>query len=489
MTDSATSRQQALQRRDSEFDVLVIGGGIVGAGVARDAALRGLRIALVEQADFAFGTSSRSSRLLHGGLRYLEQGEIALVREASKEKMLLSRLAPHLSQPLPFVFPSWNGSGRPLWKLAVGTQLYELICGGWNPRLASIWSAKRLLAEIPGLRREDLGGGVRYLDALTNDARLVIDTLRSAHQGGALLLNYVRFESSDRSGGKWHCSVRDVLSEKTLELRAKTVVNAAGAWASGLPHSRVRLRLTKGAHIVADRSRLPVPAAVVLSQGDRILFVIPWGERVILGTTDTEYTGDPSDVRTEASDVEYILEVVNSAFPRIGLTRADLISSWAGVRPLIAPETNSTEAPSDISRKHEIRVAEPGWIDVAGGKLTTYRLMAEQVVDQLGNFLDAKLPRSRTATTPILALADRSFSGVLPPPLAADVVRRCCRDEWAIHLDDILLRRTSWHFYHSNQSEIARTVAPWMADELGWDAAQTQGELERYFRTAEFIAP
>jgi glycerol-3-phosphate dehydrogenase len=442
-----------------------------------------LRIALVEQADFASGTSSRSSRLLHGGLRYLAQGHIGLVREASKEKMILHRLAPHLSQPLPFVFPAWRGDGPPLWELAAGVQLYELLAGGRNLSLSSIYGASRLLSEIPGLRGAGLKGGVRYFDALTNDARLVIDTLRSADRAGAVLLNYTRFLTSEWQGGRWRCRLRDELSGETFGLHASAIVNAAGAWASRFPQSHVRLRLTKGAHVVADRSRLPVPAAVVLSHGDRILFVIPWGERVILGTTDTDYEGDPAEVRTDASDITYILGVVNSAFPRARLTPADLIASWAGVRPLIAPARNAKDAPSDISRKHEIRITEPGWIDVAGGKLTTYRLMAEQVVDRL----DGKLPHSRTAETPLLAAADTTLSGVIPPPITTDVVRRCCREEWAIHLDDVLLRRTSWHFYHSNHMEIANSVAGWMAEELAWSVAQTQSEVERYLRTAEFI--
>ena len=442
---------------------------------------------LVEQADFASGTSSRSSRLLHGGLRYLAQGHIGLVREASKEKALLSRLVPHLSQPLPFIFPSWRAGGWPLWKLALGSQLYELLAGGRNLGLSSIYGRTRLLTEIPGLRSEGLSGGVRYFDALTNDARLVIDTLRSASRAGAVLLNYVRLNAAHRQDAGWRCGVRDELSGESFELCARTIVNAAGAWAGTLPHSRVHLRLTKGSHVVADRTRLPVPAAVVLSHGDRILFVIPWGERVILGTTDTDYSGDPAAVRTDPSDIEYILGVVNSAFPQARLTRADMISSWAGVRPLIAPPRTGKMAPSDISRKHEITVTEDGWIDVAGGKLTTYRLMAEQTVDRLGQFLDPKPPRSTTASIPLLAPADTSFSDILPPPLSAQVVAHCCRDEWAIHLDDMLLRRTSWHFYHPNHKEIAETVAQWMAAELGWSATQTKAEHDRYLRTAEFI--
>ena len=465
------------------FDVLIIGGGIVGAGVARDAAMRGLSTLLVEKADFASGTSSRSSRLLHGGLRYLAQGRIGLVREASLEKMRLSRLAPHLCEPLPFVFPVWKGGAYGLWKLSAGVRLYDMLCGGRNLGSSSTLRAGALLRDVPGLRPDNLRGAVRYFDGLTNDARLVIDTLRSAAESGAELLNYAPLLSADRSGAEWRCAVRDELSGETAEVRARTVVNAAGAWAAGLPHSRVRLRLTKGVHLVAERRQIPVSQAVVLSEGRRILFVIPWGERVILGTTDTDYSGDPADVRTDAADIHYILGVVNNAFPEARLTPADLISSWAGVRPLIASGQTTAGAPSDISRSHQIRVAEPGWIDVAGGKLTTYRLMAEQAVDRLGAFLRPEPPRSRTAHSTITAAPG---SGILPPPFTRDVVRQCCRDEWAVQLDDVLLRRTSWHFYHPNQRERAEIVCEWMAEELGWNTERKRCERERYFRVAEF---
>ena len=222
----------------------------------------------------------------------------------------------------------------------------------------------------------------------------------------------------------------------------------------------------------------------MLPEGRRILFVIPWGERVILGTTDTDYSGDPADVRTDAADIRYILGVVNDAFPEARLTPADLISSWAGVRPLIASGATKAGAPSDISRSHQIRVAEPGWIDVAGGKLTTYRLMAEQTVDQVGRFLNPKPPRSRTAHSP---LAAPPGSGILPPPFEFEVVRQCCREESAVHLDDVLLRRTSWHFYHPNHAELAGAVCEWMAAELGWNSERKHSERERYFRVAEFV--
>lgn len=464
------------------LDVLVIGGGIVGSGIARDSALRGLRTLLVEQADFASGTSSRSSRLLHGGLRYLAQGRIGLVREASLEKLRLSRIAPHLSQPLPFLFPVWSGQRPPLWQLAIGVKLYDLLCGGRNLGASSTLRPRGLLERAPGLRTEGLKGGTRHFDALTCDARLVLDTLRSAADAGAAVRNYVPFVSASPAPGGWTCAVRDLLGGTDIEVRARTVVNAAGAWAARIPHSHVRLRLTKGVHLVIDRARLPVEEAVVLPEGDRILFVIPWGERVILGTTDTDYAGDPAAVRTEPADVAYILRVVNGAFTSARIGAADVIATWAGVRPLIAPRHEAHGAPSDISRGHEIRMGEPGWFDVAGGKLTTYRLMAEQTVDQIGRFLKLGLPRSRTAET---LLSRSPYSGVLPPPVEQAVVEHCCRHEWAVHLDDLMLRRTSWHFYHPHHGDVADRAARWMGEALGWSPDDLEAELKRYRETVD----
>ncbi len=301
--------------RPGSVDLLVIGGGITGAGIARDATMRGLHTMLVEQSDFASGTSSRSSRLLHGGLRYLGQGHIRLVMEASREKMRLSKLAPHLSDPLRFYFPVWKGDPWPRWQLAVGVRVYDLLCGGRNLGVSAAHDRAGMLSRVPGLRDSGLTGGVSYFDALTNDARLVIDTLRSAERAGANVFNYVRLLSAERCGSGWSCVVRDQSSGEQVEVRAGAVVNATGAWAQQIPHSSVRLRLTKGVHLVIDRSRLPVDGAVVLSEGKRILFVIPWGERLILGTTDTDYNGDPAAVRTDAQDVDYVLASGQPCFP------------------------------------------------------------------------------------------------------------------------------------------------------------------------------
>ncbi len=464
------------------LDVLVVGGGIVGAGVARDAALRGLRVGLVEQHDFAFGTSSRSSRLLHGGLRYLAQGRVGLVREASVEKRILHRIAPHLAAPLAFIFPTYRcppWGPWALWKLRIGVKLYDLLCGGRNLGRSCGLSRDEVRTLLPGLETDGLTGAVRYYDGLTSDARLVLDTLRSAGAAGALVLNYCALDSAERASDRWTCRVVDRETSRTHDVTARTVVNATGPWAAQLPHSGVHLRLTKGVHLVVDHARLPVPDAVVLTAGSRILFAIPWGPRTILGTTDTDYTGPLDDIRTDPADIRYILDIVNRAFPAAALTDRDLISTWAGVRPLIADPNGG---PSDISRAHEIRSPEPGWWDVAGGKLTTYRLMAEQTIDRLLAELGRPRTRSTTAATPLLAADDTAYSSLVPPPVTRAAVEHYCAREWAIHLDDVLLRRAGWHYDHADPGRLAAEVAAWMGAALRWDAARQAEELQRYHR-------
>ena len=460
------------------FDVLVVGGGIVGSGVARDAAMRGLSVGLVEQYDFASGTSSRSSRLLHGGLRYLAQGRIGLVREASLEKQVLHRIAPHLAEPLPFLFPSYAGTPWPLWQLRIGVKLYDLLCGGRNLGRSESLGAAQVRSLAPGLRQQGLKGAVRYFDALTNDARLVIDTLRSASRHGAALWNYCRLEEAAHDGPDWRCRVRNAHDGRERELQCRTIVNAAGPWGDRLPHSRVRLRMTKGVHLVIDRARLPIPSAVVLPEGRRILFAIPWSDRVILGTTDTDYRGHIEDVVCDPSDLQYVLEVANHVFPEARLTPDDVRSTWAGLRPLVA---NWRGKPSDISRAHVIRPTEPGWWDIAGGKLTTYRLMAQQMVDRLVAHLDRPASPCRTADEPLLEPAEAGdCSHVAPPPVGRATVEHCCRCEWAVHLSDVMIRRTSWHHYWPEAPRMAQQVAGWMADYLGWSAEQTAAEIAAY---------
>lgn len=469
---------------ESPLDVLIIGGGIVGAGIARDAAMRGLKTGLVEQHDFAFGTSSRSSRLLHGGLRYLAQGRIGLVHEASVEKTIIHQIAPHLAEPLPFVFPTYRGNKNwVLWQLKIGVKIYDLLCGGRNLGKSTWLSPASVTARIPGLAKANLNGAVRYYDGFTNDARLVIDTLRSAAKHGAQLLNYARFASATRNDF-WHCEITDQLAGNNFPIRARTVVNATGPWADGLSHSAVKLRATKGIHVVVSRARVSVPETVVMTEGKRILFAIPWGERTILGTTDTDYSGDTNHVVADADDIRYVLGITNHFFPRAQLQTEDVISAWAGLRPLLADPNGK---PSDISRSHEITNPEPGWWDVAGGKLTTYRLMAEQAVDRISKDLRAKqlLPREltpcRTAIEPLLPKAEvNGYSGILPPDFGRAAVEHFCACEWAQHLDDVMVRRTSWHYYHQDAEQKAAQVATWMQEMLDWTDEQRHEEIQRY---------
>jgi glycerol-3-phosphate dehydrogenase len=488
MTGPAEQRQNALRSlTGASLDVLVIGGGIVGAGIARDAAMRGLRVGLAEQHDFAFGTSSRSSRLLHGGLRYLAQGRIGLVHEASVEKKIIHHIAPHLADPLPFIFPTYRcNRDWVLWQLKIGVKIYDLLCSGRNLGRSTWLSQAEVLRDVPGLSQTGLKGAVRYFDGFTNDARLTIDTLRSAAKSGACVLNYCRFKDLSRSE-IWECELEDCLAEKSFPVRARAVVNATGPWAAGLPHSRVKLRLTKGIHLVVDKRRLPVTETVVMTEGKRILFAIPWGDRTILGTTDTDYNGPLDDVRADAADLAYVLRITNQFFPAAKLAEADVINAWAGLRPLVADPSGK---PSDISRAHEIHNPEPGWWDVAGGKLTTYRLMGEQTVDQMVKWLHrlqglhqlhGKAAQCRTAEEPLLPATKTSgVSGILPPEFNRRPVEHYVANEWAVHLDDVMVRRTSWHYYFKDAAAKAQQVAGWMAELLGWTEAHRAAEIARY---------
>jgi glycerol-3-phosphate dehydrogenase len=485
MNGDLSSRAKDLEvLGNTTFDVLVIGGGIVGAGIARDAAMRGLRTALVEQHDFAFGTSSRSSRLLHGGLRYLAQGRVGLVHEASVEKKVIHHIAPHLAEPLPFVFPTYRGNRDwALWQLKIGVKVYDLLCGGRNLGRSGWLRPEELMKKVPGLNTLGLKGAVRYYDGFTNDARLTLDTLRSAVAAGARAVNYCRFVDARRSE-VWECDLEDRIGRKKILLRARTVVNATGPWADGLPHSRVKLRVTKGIHLVVHRKRVPVPETVVMTEGKRILFAIPWGERTILGTTDTDYQGPIEDVRADVSDIAYVLGITNQFFPEARLGPQDVVSVWAGLRPLVADPNGK---PSDISRSHEIRNPEPGWWDVAGGKLTTYRLMAEQTVDQVikalrsEGSLRGEVHRCRTAEDPLLpGVETEDLSGILPPECTRRAVEHYCAREWAVHLDDVMVRRSSWHYYFPDAIQVAERVSGWMAEVLDWTEETRGNELERY---------
>jgi glycerol-3-phosphate dehydrogenase len=369
-------------------------------------------------------------------------------------------------------------------------KIYDLLCSGRNLGKSTWLSQSEVLQRVPGLSAVGLNGAVRYYDGFTNDARLTIDTLRSAAKSGASVLNYCRFKGATRAEG-WVCEIEDRLAQSTFQVRARAVVNATGPWADGLPHSQVKLRVTKGIHMVVDKARVPVTETVVMSEGKRILFAIPWGERTILGTTDTDYHGPLDDVQADATDIAYVLQITNQFFPAVKLVAADVISAWAGLRPLVADPSGK---PSDISRAHEIHNPEPGWWDVAGGKLTTYRLMGEQTVDQMVKWLhgfqglhelhrNGEATRCRTAEEPLLPAAETAgVSAILPPERSRKTVEHYVGREWAVHLDDVMVRRTSWHWYFADAPRIAERVADWMGELLGWSVEDRRAELARYAR-------
>lgn len=489
MKNTTSGKRETTFRQLAEkpLDLLVIGGGIVGSGVARDAAMRGLRTGLVDRYDFACGTSSRSSRLLHGGLRYLEQGRVGLVHESSVEKKVVHSIAPHLGQPLGFIFPVYKYLKRPMWQMRIGVKMYDLLCGGRNFEPSRGYTKEETMQKLPGIDPTELRGSVRYFDALTSDSRLTLDTLRSAVKQGAIISNYTRFIDARREGDEWICDIEDMRTGNKMTVRARAILNASGPWSEQIPHSAVKLRLTKGIHIVVDRKRLPVAEAVTMVEGKRILFIIPWGDRVIIGTTDTDYDEKPEDVAVNIEDIDYVLHTVNKTFPQIGLGHSDIISSWSGVRPLIA---NRDGTPSDTSRAHQIKRPEKGWWDIAGGKLTTYRLMSEQAVDQIVKFLGVKANPCRTAKEPLLPAAEaEAFSGIIPTTYGPTAVKHYLENEWAVTLGDIMFRRTSWHYYLPDMPSRAAEVGRWMAEFAGWTPERLAAELEEYAQEAAKTFP
>src|SRR5205814_3677701 len=391
---------------ETPVDVLVIGGGITGAGIARDAALRGFRTALVDKSDFGAGTSSHSSRLIHGGIRYLEQGAFRLVFEASHERRVLLRIAPHLVRPLAFLFPIYKGSRVPAWKLRAGMWLYDLLSAFRNVHWHRWLRPKKVRRVEPGLRDRDLVGAALYYDAQTDDARLVIATVRSAIKAGALAASYVETTALLKPDGRVRGAlVRDVLTGETATLRAHVVVNATGPWSDQLrrlddPQAAPMLRLTKGAHVTVPRKRMANEHAVtLLSQLDgRVMFVLPWGDLSYIGTTDTDADASPDELRVTAADVTYLLRSANAAFPDAHLGSNDVRSAWVGLRPLLREDGGS---PSQVSREHRVLESPHGLISIIGGKLTTYRVMARDVVDRVArrlHELDGRAVARRAAT-------------------------------------------------------------------------------------------
>lgn len=365
------------------LDLLIVGGGIVGCGAARDAAMRGLKVGLVEARDIASGTSSRSSKLVHGGLRYLEQGEFSLVFEAVSERRVLMDIAPHLVHALGFVFPVYKRSRRGVFTVNLGMWLYDGLSLFRSPKIHRNLSSADVAKEEPALDQVDLKGAPLYYDCSTDDARLTLENALDARAEGAEIHTWTKVVGfrRDAAGRVTGARVRDTLSGEERDIDARVVINATGPWSDAVRQGpKPLLRTTKGVHIVVEHARLPVNNAVVCFHptDGRVLFAIPWGDRTYVGTTDTDYTGDPADVAADAADVRYLLDAANVYFPASKLVEADVLSTWAGLRPLISSEGSE----SSVSREHEILVGSDGLITIAGGKLTTYRKMAKEVVDR-----------------------------------------------------------------------------------------------------------
>jgi glycerol-3-phosphate dehydrogenase len=523
--------------------VLVIGGGITGAGIARDAALRGLRVALVERDDFASGTSSRSSRLIHGGVRYLEHGQLGLVFESSRERRTLLRIAPHLVKPLAFTWPVYRGARVARWKLAAGLTLYDLLSLFRNAKPYPFLAAQEVLAGEPALRAGDLRGGARYWDATTDDARLTLATALSAQHAGAVVLNHTAATGFVRDDGRIvGATVASTLNQSVATLQARVVVNATGPWSDEVERlanqgATSSVRGSKGVHVSVPRARIGNVAAVTLTapQDGRVMFVLPAGQHAIIGTTDSYDATAPEEVRATTSDIDYLLEAANAYFPRAKLTMSDVVSAWAGIRPLAAAGAAGTD-PGGVSREHSSAQTAPGLVRVTGGKLTTYRAMAEQVVDVVERALGRAPTASMTARLALvggdirdvnaeiahasratgdddigrrlvsaygtawhgvwsLTQADPGLGAFVEPglPYVFGELLHAITHEHAATLGDLLIRRTPIAFETRDHGRAAAIrIAPVIARWLGWRGAAVvdavadyDAEAQRIFRVEE----
>ena len=527
-------RAQAWERLGSEqFDVIVVGGGVVGAGCALDAATRGLKVALVEARDFASGTSSRSSKMFHGGLRYLEQLEFGLVREALHERELsLTTLAPHLVKPLPFLFPLtkrvWE---RPY--IAAGIFLYDQLGGAKSVPAQKHLTKSGALRLAPGLKRSSLIGGIRYFDTVVDDARHTMTVARTAAHYGAVVRTSTQVVSLLREGDRvTGVTVRDTEDGAVTEVRGHVVINATGVWTAEVQalskeRGRFRVRASKGVHIVVPRDRIVSEVAIILRTEKSVLFVIPWGTHWIIGTTDTDWNLDLAHPAATKVDIDYILDTVNTVLAT-PLTHDDIDGVYAGLRPLLAGESEET---SKLSREHAVAVPSPGLVAIAGGKYTTYRVMAEDAVDAAAEYIPTRVAPSITEKVPLMGadgyfalvnqtqtvgaryglhpyrvrhLLDR-YGSLIGEVLALAVARPellepitdapvylkveaayAAAAEGALHLEDILARRMRISIEYPHRGvDCAAEVADIVAPILGWSDADCAREVATYLARVE----
>jgi len=390
-----TSRSRSITRlhRDPQklagarFDALVIGGGINGAGIARDLTLRGLRVALVEKEDFASGTSSASTKLIHGGLRYLENYDFKLVFESCRERRILQNIAPHLVRPLPFFIPVYQDDPRPLWMIRAGLTLYDFLAMFRNTHHHRILAPGPAVGLEPALRPEGLSGVAQYWDCRTDDARLCLENILSAAEAGGVMLNYMEAKTLTPTGDGWRLGLEDRESGAELETEARVVVNAAGPWLDRIcalaepAGGGKKLRLTRGTHIVVPRiNRGNEALYLTAGRDDRLFFVLPWGSLSLVGTTDIDFEGDPDQVRPTSADIDYLLEETSRHLQDVRIDRSQVVASFAGLRPLLAADGGQA---SKASREHKIFTGGPGLYSIGGGKYTTYRAVAAEVAAQV----------------------------------------------------------------------------------------------------------
>lgn len=530
---SPTARTRALEDMGrEELDVLVVGGGVVGSGAALDAATRGLRVGLVEARDFASGTSSRSSKLIHGGLRYLEMLDFRLVAEALQERgLLIQKLAPHLIHPVPFIYPLQHHVWERLYA-GSGVALYDTLGllsgqsrGVPHHRHLTRRGARRI---VPSLRKDALVGALQYYDAQVDDARHTMFVARTAAAYGAHVASRARVVGLLKESGRViGAEIHDLETGDTIKVRAKQVINATGVWTDetqGLAGERGRfhVRASKGIHLVVPRDRIRSDSGLILRTEKSVLFVIPWGRHWIIGTTDTDWDLDKAHPAASKADIDYLLEHVNSVLEQ-PLTHEDVEGVYAGLRPLLAGESDTT---SKLSREHAVATPVPGLVVVAGGKYTTYRVMAKDAVDAAVHGLDAKVPESVTKDVPLLGaegwealqnsvhvIAERSglhpariqdllgrygslIDEVLdlvaedktlgepltgaPDHIRAEIVYAATH-EGARHLDDVLTRRTRTSIETFDRGlGAAQEAADLMAPVLGWTEEQKAKEVEHY---------
>ncbi|MFE8695864.1 glycerol-3-phosphate dehydrogenase/oxidase [Cytobacillus sp. FJAT-53684] len=410
MNFSNQNRNEMINKLKSEkFDVLVIGGGITGAGIALDASMRGMKIALVEMQDFAGGTSSRSTKLVHGGLRYLKQFEVQMVAEVGKERAIVYENGPHVTTPEWMLLPMHKGGTFGKFSTSIGLKMYDFLAGVKKEERRSMLSVQETINKEPLVKKDGLRGGGYYVEYRTDDARLTIEVMKAAAEKGATALNYTKVDQLLYENQKVvGVLATDQLSGEKYEIKAEKIVNAAGPWVDSIREKDgskkgKTLRLTKGVHLVIDQSKFPLKQAVYFDTPDkRMVFAIPREGKAYVGTTDTFYGEDPVSPKMTAEDRAYIIQAIQYMFPDVLLTEKDIESSWAGVRPLILEEGKD---PSEISRKDEIWESDSGLITIAGGKLTGYRKMAQTIVDVLAKKFseerDRDFPGCQTKKMPI----------------------------------------------------------------------------------------